>query len=238
MKKRTVVRIILGVTLTFAALATSASPAFAWVGGPGELNVTQTWDGAHVPTIDVEGSDSIENVKQKIQEKTGMNPADMCLTFGVGLDLVLLQDGHQISDYPDIYPGDVIELWRFTGTAAWSIAPDDHIVGNSVHNVPVTSPAGTHFAVVDGALPDGVTLDENTGIVDGRFTSDDPFDVTIRVTTLCGDADLTWASSGATSLPDTGRDLGAGIAAGVGALAATGIGAALLLRRRATRTER
>jgi LPXTG-motif cell wall-anchored protein len=94
------------------------------------------------------------------------------------------------------------------------------------------------FAVVDGALPAGVTLDEITGIVDGTFTSADPFDVTIRVTTLCGDADLTWASSGATALPDTGRDLGAGIAAGVGALAATGIGAALLLRRRSTSTER
>jgi LPXTG-motif cell wall-anchored protein len=239
MRKRSVVRIILGVTLTLAALTTSVSPAFAWVGGAGELNVTQTWDGAHVPTLDVEGSDSIENVKQKIQDKTGMSPADMCLTFGVGLDRVLLQDGQVISDYPYIDPGDLIELWRLPVVAAWSITPDEHIVGNAVHNFPVTSsPEATHFAVLDGALPAGVTLDENTGIVDGTFTSADPFDVTIRVTTLCGDADLTWASSGATSLPDTGRDLGAGIAVGVGALAATGIGAALLLRRRATRNER
>jgi LPXTG-motif cell wall-anchored protein len=238
MRKRSVVRIILGVTLTLAALTTSVSPAFAWVGGAGELNVTQTWDGAHVPTLDVEGSDSIENVKQKIQDKTGMSPADMCLTFGVGLDRVLLQDGQVISDYPYIDPGDLIELWRLPVVAAWSITPDDHIVGNTVDNVVVTSPAGTGFAVVAGALPAGVTLDQNTGIVDGTFTSADPFDVTIRVTTLCGDADLTWASSGATALPDTGRDLGSGIAAGVGALAATGIGAALLLRRRSTRTER
>jgi LPXTG-motif cell wall-anchored protein len=239
MKKRTAVRVIWGVTLTLAALTTSASPASAWVGGAGQLNVTQTWDGAHVPTLDVEGSDSIENVKQKIQDKTEMNPADMCLTFGVGSVLVLLQDGHQISDYPDIYPGDLIELWRLPVVAAWSITPDEHIVGNDVHNFPVTSsPEATHFAVVDGALPAGVTLDENTGIVDGTFTSADPFDVTIRVTTLCGDADLTWASSGATSLPNTGVNIDSGIAAGAGALAATGIGAALLLRRRATRTER
>jgi len=239
MRKRTVVRGVLGVTVALVALTTSVAPVFAWVGGAGQLNVTQTWDGAHVPTLDVEGSDSIENVKQKIQDRTGMNPADMCLTFGVGFDLMLLQDGHQISDYPDIYPGDLIELWRLPVVAAWSITPDDHIVGNAVHNVPVTSsPEATHFAVVDGALPAGVTLDENTGIVDGRFTSPDPFDVTIRVTTLCGDADLTWASSGATALPDTGVDIRSGIAAGVGALAASGIGAALLFGRRSARTER
>jgi hypothetical protein len=97
---------------------------------------------------------------------------------------------------------------------------------------------GTHFAVVDGALPAGVTLDENTGIVDGTFTSPEPFDVTIRVTTLCGDADLTWASTGGKGLADTGLDSGVGISAGAGALAAATLGAALLLHRRATRAER
>jgi hypothetical protein len=239
MRKRTVVRGVIGVTVALVALTTSVAPAFAWVGGAGELNVTQTWDGAHVPTLDVEGSDTIENVKQKIQDKTGMNPACMRLTFGVGFENMLLEDGHQISDYPDIYPGDVIELWRLPVVAAWSITPDEHIVGNTVHNVPVTSsPEATHFAVVDGALPAGVTLDENTGIVDGTFTSPDPFDVTIRVTTLCGDADLTWASSGGKGLADTGLDAGVGIAAGVGALAASGIGAALLFGRRSARTQR
>jgi LPXTG-motif cell wall-anchored protein len=146
-------------------------------------------------------------------------------------------DDRTLIDY-GVQPNDELDLYLLPVAAAWSITPDDHVVGNTVDNSLVTSPAGTGFAVVAGALPAGVTLDENTGIVDGTFTSADPFDVTIRVTTLCGDADLTWASSGATSLPDTGSDLGAGIAVGVGALAATGIGAALLLRRRATRTER
>ncbi len=224
--------------LSLVILSGLATPAFAWVGGAGDLNVTQTWDGAHVPTLDVEGSDSIENVKQKIQDKTGMSAANMCLTFGVGFELVLLQDGRVINDYPDIYPGDVIELWRFTGAAAWSITPDEHIVGNTVHNVPVTdSPEATHFTVVDGALPAGVTLDENTGIVDGTFTSADPFDVTIRVTALCGDADLRWASSGATALPDTGSSdtaLFGGI--GIAALLAMVGSALMLIRRRQTRT--
>jgi len=146
-------------------------------------------------------------------------------------------DDRTLIDY-GVQPNDELDLYLLPVAAAWSITPDDHIVGNTVHNVLVTSPTGTGFAVVDGALPAGVTLDETTGIVDGTFTSADSFDVTIRVTTLCGDADLTWASTGGKGLADTGLDIGSGIAAGVGALAATGIGAALLLGRRATRAER
>ena len=232
MRKRTVVRAILGVTVGLAVLMTSVSPAFAWTGSGGQIFVDEFKTGRKL-TLDVEGSDSIENVRQKIQDRIGRDPSEMCLLFAG----VVMQDGRTLVDY-GVQPEGVLNLSYLPVAAAWSITPDDHIVGNTVHNVLVTSPTGTGFAVVDGALPAGVTLDETTGIVDGTFTSADPFDVTIRVTTLCGDADLTWASSGATSLPNTGLDAGSGTAAGAGALAATGIGAALLLRRRATRTER
>ena len=233
MKKRTVVRIILGVTLTLAALTTSASPAFAWIGSGGQIFVDERVPGGRKLTLDVEGSDSIESVRLKIYDRIGRDPSEMCLVFAGEV----MQDGRTLIDYGVEREG-VLGLIYIPVAAAWSITPDDHIVGNTVHNVPVTSPAGTHFAVVDGALPAGVTLDETTGIVDGTFTSVDPFDVTIRVTTLCGDADITWASSGGKGLADTGLDVGMAIAAGVGALAATGIGTALLLRRRATRSER
>ena len=225
MRKRSVVRGVLGVTFALAVLTTSVSPAFAW--GPGQIFVDEFKTGRKL-TLDVEGSDSIENVRQKIQDRIGRDPSEMCLLFAG----VVMQDGRTLVDY-GVQPEGVLNLSYLPVAAAWSITPDEHFVGNTVHNVPVTSSAGTHFAVVDGALPAGVTLDETTGIVDGKFTSPDPFDVTIRVNTLCGNADLTWASSGATSLADTGLDLDAGIAAGVGALAATGIVAGLLLRRRA-----
>jgi len=233
MRKRTVVRVIFGVTLTLAALTASGSPAFAWIGSGGQIFVDEWVPGGRKLTLDVEGSDSIENVRLKIYDRIGRDPSEMCLVFAGGVML----DDRTLIDYGVEREG-VLGLIYLPVAAAWSITPDDHIVGNTVHNVPVTSPAGTHFAVVDGALPAGVTLDENTGIVDGTFTSADPFDVTIRVTTLCGEADLTWSSSGGKGLADTGLDARMGIAAGVGALVATGIGAALLLRRRATRTER
>jgi LPXTG-motif cell wall-anchored protein len=232
MRKRTVVRVILGVAVTLVALTTSVSPAFAWTGSGGQIFVDEFKTGRKL-TLDVEGSDSIENVRQKIQDRIGRDPSEMCLLFAG----VVMQDGRTLVDY-GVQPEGVLNLSYLPVAAAWSITPDEHFVGNTVHNVPVTSSAGTHFAVVDGALPAGVTFDEITGIVDGTFTSADPFDVTIRVTTLCGDADLTWASSGATALPDTGLNIDSGIAAGVGALAAAGIGAALVLRRRSARTER
>jgi LPXTG-motif cell wall-anchored protein len=232
MTKRSAIRVILGATVVLAALTTSVSPAFAWTGSAGHIGIVQSWNG-HTEILDVEGSDDIETVRRSLFDKTGIDPADTCLLF----EGTLMQDERTLIDY-GVEPNDNLSLFLLPVTAAWSITPDDHIVGNTVHNVPVTSPAGTHFAVVDGALPAGVTLDENTGIVDGKFASPDPFDVTIRVTTLCGDADITWSSSGGQGLADTGLDTGSRIAAGVGALAAAGIGAVLVLRRRATGTER
>lgn len=232
MNKRSAVRAILAGVVTLVVLSTSAAPAFAWGGAADQIFVIESWNGNSL-TLDVEGSDSIANVRQKIFDQASISPPTTCLIFAGGVML----DDRTLIDY-GVQPNDELDLYLLPVAAAWSITPDDHIVGNTVHNVPVTSPVGTHFAVVDGALPAGVTLDENTGIVDGTFTSPEPFDVTIRVTTLCGDADLTWASTGGKGLADTGLDSGVGISAGAGALAAATLGAALLLHRRATRAER
>ena len=209
--RRGFVRGLVGAGVTLVAVSMAATPVFAWVGGPGLLNVTQTWDGAHVPTLDVEGSDSIENVKQKIQDKTGMNPAEMCLTFGVGTVQVVLQDGRMISDYPDINPGDLLELWRIPVTAAWSITPDEPYLGGTVSNAIITHPSVTHAEVVAGSLPAGVTLNETTGQVDGTFAQPGAFDVTIAADTLCGSSELTWSGtvsgSASNALPETGRNV-------------------------------
>jgi len=48
-----------------------------------------------VVTVEAEGSDTIENIKQKIADKTGVAEADMTLTFE-GTPLV---DDHTLADY-------------------------------------------------------------------------------------------------------------------------------------------
>ena len=231
MMKRRAILATGAAVMSLVVCSAIATPANAWVGSTGQLFVVETWNNSTL-TLNVEGSDSIENVRQKIWDIESIDPADTCLIF----EGEVLQDGQVINDYPSLMPNDEVELYMLPVAAAWSITPDDHFVGNTVHNVPVTSPPGTHFAVVNGALPAGVTLDENTGIVDGKFTSPDAFSATIRVTTLCGDADITWASSGGKALPDTGHSetaLFGGVA--IAALLAMVGSALVVIRRRRAR---
>ena len=226
MKERNSFRAILAVLATLTALATSVAPAIAWTGAAGQIGIVQSWNG-HTEILDVEGSDDMETVRRSFYDKTGIDPADTCLIF----EGTLMQDGRTLIDY-GVDVNDDLDLFLLPVSAAWSITPDEHFVGNTVHNVPVTNPHGTHFAVVNGALPAGVTLDADTGIVDGKFTSPDPFDVTIRVTTLCGDADITWASSGGKALPDTGST-DAALFGGIGCASLLAmVGAAIVVIRR------
>ncbi len=235
MIKRRAIFAIGATVMSLGILSSLATPAFAWVGGAGDLNVTQTWDGFHVPTLDVEGSDSIGNVKQKIQDKTGMSPAEMCLTFGIGFEQVVLQDESVIDDYPDIYPGDVLELWMLPVVAAWSITPDEPYLGGTVSNAVIAHPGVTHAEVVNGAMPAGVTLNESTGQVLGTFAAAGPFAVTIAADTLCGSAQITWSGLVPGTLADTGLNQPTIIASLIasGLLVSTGAALALLRRRHA-----
>jgi hypothetical protein len=234
MMKRPAIFAIGATVMSLGIFSSLATPAFAWVGGAGDLNVIQTWNGAHVPTLDVEGSDSIENVKQKIQDKNGMNPADMCLTFGIFQERVVLQDGSVINDYPYIYPGDLLELWMLPVVAAWSITPDEPYLGGTVSNAVITHPAGvTHADVVKGAMPAGVTLNENTGQIEGTFAEPGAFDVTIAVDTLCGTSEISWSGVVPGTLANTGLDAGNIFLFLFPGLIALGAGAtAIAIRRR------
>jgi uncharacterized ubiquitin-like protein YukD len=60
----------------------------------------------NIITLDVEASDSIENVRQKIQDRTGVVPDKMILKFRN----VILTDGQTLSDY-GITEGDFLRLY-------------------------------------------------------------------------------------------------------------------------------
>ena len=50
-------------------------------------------------TLEVEASDTIENVKAKIQDKEGMNPQMFCFITEHAFMPTLLEDGRTLSDY-------------------------------------------------------------------------------------------------------------------------------------------
>ena len=73
-------------------------------------------------TLEVEPSDSIDNVKQKTQDFTYIAPASQYLYFGG----TLLEDGYTLSDY-DVGRGSTLPL---VATAAFSSTPLPNVVWN------------------------------------------------------------------------------------------------------------
>jgi hypothetical protein len=88
MKKRSLVITLLSFTLFF-----NTHTAYGWGGAAGQIYVITTYN--KTVTLDVEGSDSIENIKQKIQDKEGIPPDHQFLYYGN----VLLQDERTLIDY-------------------------------------------------------------------------------------------------------------------------------------------
>ena len=88
MKKRSLV-----ITLLSFALFFNSHTAYGWGGAAGQIYVITTYN--KTVTLDVEGSDSIENIKQKIQDKEGIPPDHQFLYYGN----VLLQDERTLIDY-------------------------------------------------------------------------------------------------------------------------------------------
>lgn len=88
MKKRFLI-----VGLLSFSLSLNYPAAYSWGGAAGQIYVTTTY--AKTITLDVEGSDSIENVKQKIYDKEKILPNDQFLYYGN----ILLLDDRTLVDY-------------------------------------------------------------------------------------------------------------------------------------------
>ena len=158
--------------------------------------------------LDVESSDTIENLKTKIADKILVPAQDQCLTFNG----VFLVDELTVSDY-GILKESTISMNELPVIATWSVTPDDPAMGRDVSNSIHSSLGATDYQVVDGALPVGMTLNGLTGAISGRFEAAGPFDVTIGVTTVCGVAYVDWSGTVPANLPSTGADSTAGLGA-------------------------
>jgi hypothetical protein len=179
---------------------------------------SQPVDGAPI-VLDVEPSDTIENVKAKIVDKTGGVADTLCLLY----EGVFMEDGNTL-DYYNVRRETTINQYDIPAVAQWSSAPDEPILGAPFNGQLETLPLpGSSFVVTAGELPGGIAVDPVTGAVSGEFAAEGPFSVTIRTTNICGNADITWSGvvpgSQSDSLPSTGLPLVGVFGVALGAIA-------------------
>ena len=198
----------------------AASPAWAM-----QIFVDTANDGPI--TLDVEPMDNVEGVKAKLDDKIEVAPADQCLLFNG----VFLEDEQTLDSY-GISKEDRLDLIELPITAAWSITPDDPALGREVSNSINSHPEATQYEVVAGALPAGVTLNQFTGAVTGRFDAVGAFSTTIGVTTICGETELDWSGTVPGTLPATGKDSSLEMGSIALAMTTSFVGAALIVVRR------
>jgi ubiquitin domain-containing protein/putative Ig domain-containing protein len=142
--------------------------------------------GADSLTVDTNDSDSVQQVKQKIQDRTAIPVSDQTLFFA-GTEL---EDGRTLADY-GIEGGATLTLLL---TPAWT----DNVLATPGLNVPygdsvAASGGEISYAIVGGALPLGLTLDAESGTVSGAATRPGGYSFAVEASNLIGSVEQTFS---------------------------------------------
>ncbi|WP_022883567.1 ubiquitin-like protein [Glaciibacter superstes] len=135
--------------------------------------------GADTLTLDVQGSDSVQQVKHKISEVAGFPVSDQVLLF----ESKVLEDGRTLADY-NVQEGSTLVLLV---TPQWI---DDElgtpVLDEDYADAVTASGGGVSYAIAAGSLPVGVALDATTGEVSGVATAAGPYAFALTARNLAG----------------------------------------------------
>lgn len=155
--------------------------------------------GADTLTVDTNDSDSVQQVKQKIHDQASIPVDDQTLLFAG----TALEDGRTLADY-GIENGSTVTLllmpvWtdNVLATPALNAQYDDSVVASG---------GEISYAIVAGALPLGLTIDTESGVVRGAATASGGYTFTVSASNLVGSVEQAFSGeiAGTATTPTAG----------------------------------